>query len=98
MKQSKSSGFILSQRHKPSNSKDLKHINHIELSHQDFDPEVYNNEAYKDTILSMYSDNKISKKEILDNILEVEQENYGPEHLKMIAYKLQKKLEEKAEK
>lgn len=95
MKQSKSSGFILSQRQKPSNG---SHINHIELSHQDFDPEVHNNEAYKDTILSMYSSNKISKKDILDNILEVEQENYGPEHLKMIAYKLQKKLEEKAEK
>ena len=68
------------------------------MSHQDFDPMMHNTEAYKETIISMYSSNKISKKDILDNILEVEQENYGPEHLKIIAYKLQEKLQEKADK
>ena len=46
----------------------------------------------------MYSGNQISKEDILENILEVEQENNGPEHLRIIANKLKKKLEEKAEK
>eukprot|EP00343_Euplotes_focardii_P001207 CAMPEP_0205802630 /NCGR_PEP_ID=MMETSP0205-20121125/5021_1 /ASSEMBLY_ACC=CAM_ASM_000278 /TAXON_ID=36767 /ORGANISM="Euplotes focardii, Strain TN1" /LENGTH=244 /DNA_ID=CAMNT_0053069375 /DNA_START=405 /DNA_END=1135 /DNA_ORIENTATION=- len=104
IKQSKSSGYIISQRPTDINQQhtytQLSHNNHINV---DFnidemkEKEAMEDEA-KESIMSMYSNNKISKKDILDNILEVEQENTGPQHLNNIAYKLQKKLEEKAEK
>lgn len=50
------------------------------------------------TIMSMYSSNKISKQDILENIIAVEQEMDDPDNLKNIAFRLQKKLEEKAHK
>ncbi|CAI2366725.1 unnamed protein product [Moneuplotes crassus] len=98
---SKSSGFIKRQKPKilqnapqniensPQNQTELIKTGKISTSED---------EEYKEKIMSMYSSNQVSKKDILDNILEVEKEDSGPDNLRIIAYKLKKKLEEKAEK
>ena len=58
-----------------------------ELNYEDI---AENEEKASNTILSMYSSNKITKKDIIENILEVEKELDDPNNLKNIAYKLQK--------
>lgn len=86
MRQSRSSGAILH----PHTQKLQRAIKDCEVPESE--------EMATKTIMSMYSSNKISKQDILENIIAVEQEMDDPENLKNIAFRLQKKLEEKAHK